>query len=52
MQKTAMPPKKKGQEVFDPMAHTPMDLDHIPLTDREFKIHETLSEFDLFDIYY
>lgn len=33
------------------MAHPPLDLDHILFADRDFKIHETLSEFDLFDIY-
>lgn len=33
------------------MVHPPVDLDHIPLGDRDFKIHETLSKFDLFDIY-
>jgi len=33
------------------MVHPPLDLDHIPLADRDFKIHETLLEFDLFDIY-
>lgn len=33
------------------MVHPPLDLDHIPLVDRYFKIHETLSKFDLFDIY-
>lgn len=33
------------------MVYPPLDLDHIPLAERDFKIHETLSEFDLFDIY-
>lgn len=46
-----MAPKKKEQEVFNPMVQPPLDLDHIPLVDMDFKIHETLSEFDLFDIY-
>ena len=46
-----MAPKKKEQEVFNPMVHPPLDLDHIPLADSDFKIHDTLSEFDLFDIY-
>ena len=47
-----MQPKRKEQEIFNPMVHPPLDLDHFPLADRDFKIHETLSEFDLFDIYY
>jgi len=46
-----MAPKKKEPEVFNPMVHPLLDLDHLPLADRDFKIHETLSEFDLFDIY-
>ena len=33
------------------MVHPPLDLDHIPLAHKDFKIHETLSEFYLFDIY-
>jgi len=33
------------------MVHPPVDLDHIPLVDKYFKIHETIFEFDLFDIY-
>jgi len=46
-----MAPKKKEQEIFNPMLHPPLDLDHIPPANRDFKIHETLLEFDLFDIY-
>ena len=34
------------------MLHPPLDLDHIPLAGRDFKIHETISKFDLYDIYY
>ena len=33
------------------MVHPPLDLDHIPLVDKDFKIHKTLSKFDLFGIY-
>ena len=32
------------------MVHPLVDLDHIPLVDRDFKIHEIISEFYLFDI--
>lgn len=46
-----MASKKKEQEVFNPMVHPPLDLDLLALTNIDFKIHETLSEFDLFDIY-
>lgn len=41
-----MAPKKKEQEMFNPIVHPPLDLDRIPLADNDFKIHETLSEFD------
>lgn len=34
------------------MVHPLVDLDQIPLANRDFKIHETISKFDLFDIYY
>ena len=44
-----MPPKKKGQEEHvNPLLHPPVDLDHIPLADRDYKIHETLFEFEIF----
>jgi len=33
------------------MVHPPMDLDNLPLANRDFKIHEALSEFDLFNVY-
>ena len=46
-----MAPNKKEREVFNPMFHPPLDLDHIPLVDKDFKIHETLLECDLFDMY-
>jgi len=35
--------KKKEQEVFIPMVHPPSDIDHLPLVEKDFKIHETLS---------
>jgi len=47
-----MAPKQKEPKIFNPMMHPPMDLDYLPLADKDFKIHETLSKFDLFNIYY
>jgi len=46
-----MAPKQKEQEIFNLMVHPPLDLDHLPLAYRDFKVHETLSEFDLFNLY-
>ena len=33
------------------MVHPPLDLDNLSLADMDFKIHETLSEFDMLKIY-
>ena len=47
-----MPPKYKGpEEPVSPLIHPPIDFHHIPLADRDYKIHETLCEFDLFEMY-
>ena len=47
-----MPPKKKNQEEpFNPLIHPPIDLDHVPLVDRDYKINEIMCEFELFEIY-
>ena len=35
-----------------PLIHPPIDFHHIPLADRDYKIHESLREFDLFEMYY
>ena len=45
-----MPPKA-DQQPFNPMVYPQVDLDHIPLADSDYKIHETESDLDLFDIY-
>ena len=45
-----MPPQAY-QQPFNPMVYPQVDLDHIPLVDRDYKIHETKSDFDLFDVY-
>lgn len=48
-----MPPKKKGhEEPVHPGLHLPVDLDHILLVDNDYKIHETLCEFELFEMHY
>lgn len=48
-----MPPKKKGQEEpVNPLLHPLVDLDHIPLVGRDYKIHEILCELELFEMYY
>ena len=46
-----MPPKQY-QLPFNPMVYPQVDLDHLALVDRDFKIHEIESNFDLFDVYY
>jgi len=47
-----MPPKDKGpMEPVNPLLCHPIDLHHIPFADRDYKIHETLWEFDLFKMY-
>ena len=48
-----MSPKKKIQEdSLNPLIHPPLDLDHIPLADRDYKIFEMQCEFKLFELYY
>lgn len=47
-----MAPTQKEPKIFNPMVHPPLYLDHLPLADRDSKIHETLSEFDLFNVYF
>ena len=48
-----MPPKKKGQEeLVNALLHPSFDLDHKPLADKDYKIHEILCEFELFKMYY
>ena len=40
----------KTATVINPMLTPPVDLDHIPLADRDYKIVETQCEFDLFKL--
>ena len=47
-----MPPKKKGpEEPVSLLLHPPIDFHHIPLVDIYHKIHETLCELELFELY-
>ena len=45
-----MPPKV-DQQPLNPMVYPHVDLDHIPLVDSDYKIHETELDLDLFDVY-
>ncbi len=48
-----MPSKdKEPEEPVSPLIHPPIDFHHIPLANRDYKIHETLCEFDLFEMYF
>lgn len=48
-----MPHKwKEVAETQNPLIHPQADFHHTPLVDKYFKIHESLSKFDLFEIYY
>jgi len=48
-----MPHKDKGpEEIVNPLIYPPIDLHHIPMADRDYKIHETLYELDLFKMYF
>ena len=41
----------KVTHVVNPMLTPPMDLDHIPLADRDYNIAETQCEFDLLKLH-
>jgi len=46
-----MPPKgKEVAEIPKSLIHPQVDFHHTPLVDRNYKTHESLSEFDLFEI--
>lgn len=48
-----MPPKYKGlEEPVSLLIHPPIDFHHIPVVDRDYKIHEILDEFDIFEMYF
>ena len=47
-----MPPKGKAiVEVPNPLIHPQFNFHHVPLVNKECKIVETSSQFDLFEIY-
>ena len=46
-----MPPKLDKQP-FNPMAYPQVDLDHLALVDKDYKIHETKLDSDLFHVYW
>ena len=47
-----MPPNNKGlEEPVSLLLHPQIEFHHIPLVDRDHKIHETLCELDLFELY-
>ena len=47
-----MPPKKKNNgNPINQLLPPTIDLDHIPLAGRKYKITETKCEFDLFELY-
>ena len=44
--------KNKGpEELVSLLLHPPIDFHHIPLADKDHKIHETLCELELFELY-
>ncbi|MCY6524815.1 hypothetical protein, partial [Actinobacillus pleuropneumoniae] len=46
-----VPPKDKGpEEIVNPLIYPLVDLHHNPMADRDYKIHETLCELDLFEM--
>lgn len=49
---TNMPPKDKGPEdIVNPLIYPPVDIHHVHMADRDYKIHKTLCELDLFEMY-
>ena len=47
-----MPPNRKEvSETQNDLFHPQVDFHHTPLVDRDYQIHESLSEFEWFDIY-
>ena len=47
-----MPLKDKSEEkLVSPLIHPPIDFHHIPLANKDYKIHEILCELDLFEMY-
>jgi hypothetical protein len=47
-----MAPKAKSTDKYkNPILPPPLDLDHIPLVDKDFKITELRCEFDFFELH-
>ncbi len=47
-----MPPKTKTQDKpINPLIPPFVDLDHIPLVDRDYRINETLCDCDFLELY-
>ena len=47
-----MPPKDKDpEENNNPLIFPPLDLHHIPMVDRDYKIYETHSDIDILEMY-
>jgi hypothetical protein len=48
-----MDPKGKYVDTSkNPMVPPPIDLDNIPLADRDYKVVESKCEFDFFELHY
>jgi len=48
-----MPPKRKIQEKpVNPLIPPPIDLDHITLADRDYRISETQCNCEFLELYY
>jgi hypothetical protein len=48
-----MAPKEKSTETSEnPFLPPPIDLDHIPLADKGYKIIELKCEFDFFELHF
>ena len=42
---------KGNKQLVSMLLHPPVDFHHIPLADKDHKIHETLSDIKLFELY-
>jgi len=48
-----MPPKTKTQDnLVNPLIHPSLDLDHIPLADKDYRISETQCNSDFLELYF
>lgn len=39
------------KNTMSPLIHPPIDFHRIPVVDKYYKVHETLCEFDIFEMY-